>query len=256
MAAMLGLPSVSRRLRTAGPAREKASPSTVVWVASSWISAPATNAFSPAPVRISTPTRGSLPAVSTARSISCTVARSRAFSFSGRWIVSRAMPSFASYSTRLVFVMVGGPSGSDGGPLLAGGEEVVRPRRLHAVIVEPLARLAAVEPRQDHPLHEGRGGEAPLAELVEHDVGDVIGGVDADQVEERQGAHGVAAAQLQALVDIGDRADPLLEGADGVEDVGNEQAVHDEAGAIRGADRGLAQGAGEGAHRLLDPLLR
>src|SRR5882672_10926877 len=132
------------------------------------MSAPATNAFSPAPVRISTPTSGSRPAAATAWSSSSTVRRSRAFSFSGRLIVRRAMRSFDSYRTRPVLVVMLRPSRP--GWSSPGDQKIVGARRLHAVVVEPLAGLAAVKAGQHHPLHERRRREAALLELLEHDV--------------------------------------------------------------------------------------
>ena len=46
-----------------------------------------------------------------------------------------------------------------------------------------------------------------------------IGGVEPDEVEEGEGTHGIAAAQLHRLVHVRHRAHSLLEGADGVEQI-------------------------------------
>src|SRR3989338_2319554 len=255
MAAMLGLPRRSRRLSTSWPRRAKAAPSTGFWDASSPMSAPATNAFSPMPVTISTPVDASSPAAATARSISCMVRRSRAFSFSGRLMVSRAIPFWLSYSTRFEPLIA---SPFPRGPARAGlglslRQKVVGPGGLARVVVEPLAGLASVKPREHHPFHQGRRSEPPLAELVEHDVGNVIRGVDSDQIQEGERAHRVSAAELHALVDVGDAADALLDGAEGVQDVRHQQAVHNEAGAVQRSDRHLPQALREAEHRLLDP---
>src|SRR5882672_7839105 len=71
-----------------------------------------------------------------------------------------------------------------------------------SVFVEAAARFSPHVPREHHPFQERRRGELGLAELLEHDVGDVVGRVKADEVEQRQRPHGVAAAQLHAVVDI------------------------------------------------------
>ena len=87
-------------------------------------------------------------------------------------------------------------------------------------------------PGQHHPLEQRRRREARLAELVEHDVGDGVRGVEADEVEQRERPHRVAAAELHALVDVLDRAQPVLEAADRVEQVRHQQPVDDEAAAV------------------------
>ena len=68
--------------------------------------------------------------------------------------------------------------------------------------------------------------------LVEHDVRDRLRRVQADEVEQRERAHGVVRAALHRRVDLVDRADALLVGADRVEHVRHEQAVDDEAGLV------------------------
>src|SRR5437899_2585129 len=138
IAAREGFPSVSSRCKTPWPKMENSLPSTALRWASSLMSAPATRAFSPAPVRISTRT-------------------------------------------------------------------------------------------------------SALLELVKHDVGDVAGGVETHEIEQGQGAHRVAAAQLHRFVDVFDRGDALFERADGVEHVRHQQAVDDEACSVAGAHRRLAQ---------------
>ena len=66
-----------------------------------------------------------------------------------------------------------------------------------------------------------------------------------DEVRQRQRPHRVPGAGLHRLVDLVDRADALLVGAHGVEHVGHEQAVDDEARLVLGLDRELALGLGE-----------
>jgi len=80
-----------------------------------------------------------------------------------------------------------------------------------------------------------------LAELVPHHIADGAERVEADEVGEGEGPHRVGRAGHHRLVDLLDRADALLVGADRVEHVGHEQAVHDEAGLVLGLHGGLAE---------------
>src|SRR5216683_2646373 len=92
-----GFPIVSSKWKTLWPKSENSFPFTGVCNASSLISAPATNAFSPAPVRISTRTAASSRASSNACCNSSTVLRFSALSTFGRLKVMYAIPSFFSY---------------------------------------------------------------------------------------------------------------------------------------------------------------
>src|SRR6266545_364719 len=236
-AAITGLPSRSMRSSTRCPRRERSLPSTGLCVASSAMSAPATNAFSPAPVRMTPRVAGSAARAAKAASSSSTVPSFRALSLSGRLMVTKAMPS--RISTRRFW------------SLMVLYQARHRPRRLLRIIVEPAAGLAAVEPGLHHALEERGRGEALLTELVEHDVGDRVGGVQPHEVEQGQRAHGMPAAQAHPLVDVHDGAGPFLEGADRVEQIGHEQAVHHEARLVGGAHRRLAQAGREGRHLFL-----
>ena len=98
---MTGTGRASRAPRTRWPRAEKAAASAGVMVAISRMSAPATKAFSPAPV--STTTRRSARsaarlAISTSSSVS--TAWVRAFIAFGRWISIHAMPSVQVTFTR------------------------------------------------------------------------------------------------------------------------------------------------------------
>src|SRR5207247_1527183 len=53
------------------------------------------------------------------------------------------------------------------------------------------------------------------------------------------------ATELHRLVDIGHARDTVLHGANGIEQIGDEQQVHDEAGVVLRRDRLLAEGLGE-----------
>src|SRR5688572_14470654 len=120
------------------------------------------------------------------------------------------------------------------------GGRTPRPRR-PGVVVETPAALLTQPPGLHHLLEQRRRGEALLSVLLEHDVGDVIGGVQAHEIEQRERPHGVAASELHPLVDVLDRADAFLVGADGVEQVGDQQAVDDKARVVLAGDRLLAQ---------------
>ena len=95
--------------------------------------------------------------------------------------------------------------------------------------VKPLPPLLPQVPGQDHALQQRRRREARLAELVEQDVGDEIGGVEADEVQQGERAHRVAAAELHPRVDVLNRPEAVLEAADRVEQVGHQRPVDDEA---------------------------
>ena len=107
---------------------------------------------------------------------------------------------------------------------------------------------------RDHPSEEGRRGVPGLPVLLEHDFGDPGRGVEAHEIEQGEGAHGMAAAKLHSPIDVGDRAHAPLERPYRVEEVRHEQQVHDEPGPVAGDDRLLAQPPDEldrGVERLL-----
>src|SRR5713226_1909037 len=91
-----GFPIVSSNRSTLCPKSENSLPSTGVRVASSPMSAPATNDFSPAPVKISTRTAESSRASSSASRNSSIVFRFSAFNTFGRLKAIYAIPSFFS----------------------------------------------------------------------------------------------------------------------------------------------------------------
>src|SRR5215470_10892175 len=113
---------------------------------------------------------------------------------------------------------------------------------LRMIVVKPAAALAAEAARHDHALEEGRRGVARLAELLEHHLGHEHGGVETDQVQEREGAHGIAAAKLHGLIDVLQRGEPALVDADGVQQIGHEEPVDDEGGRVLGEDGHLPYG--------------
>src|SRR5436190_12755359 len=97
-AAMTGLPHRSSRRIIACPASDRERPSMAPWPTISPMSAPATNALGPAPVRMTPRTAGSVSIRVTASSSSAMTAAFRALSLSGRLTVTSAMPSVRSKS--------------------------------------------------------------------------------------------------------------------------------------------------------------
>src|SRR3990172_2072298 len=184
------------------------------------MSAPATKAFSPAPVMTTARTASSEPRCENARSSSAMVSWFMAFSFCGRLTVRSATSSRVS-SFRFWRSML--------------------PSRRARVVVETPSRLAAQMPREDHPTQERRRGETLLAELVEHDVRDVVRGIETHEVQKLERPHGVSAAELHSGIVVLLGTDSLLERADGVEHIGNQEAVHDEPRAIGSDHRCLSQ---------------
>src|SRR3989449_11707386 len=70
--------------------------------------------------------------------------------------------------------------------------------RIGGIVVEALAALPAIHSCQNHALEERRRRVALLAVLGEHDLGDLVGRIQSDEVEQRQWTHGIAAAQLRS----------------------------------------------------------
>src|SRR5450830_9478 len=228
MAAMTGLPSVSMRVVIAWPIRACSRPVTGVSFESSAMSAPATNAFGPAPVRTTARTCGFFPASETARSRSASTSDESAFNLSGRSIVRIATPSETSFRTN----DIGGSLSKRVGFLSIA---------FFVVAVEAPPGLAAELAGEHHLLHKRRRRETFLAILVEHDLADVVGRVDPDEIEQRERTHRMGAAELHSAVDVRNRPDPLFQRADRVEEIRDEQPVDDEAGIVAGGDRLLAE---------------
>ena len=88
---------------------------------------------------------------------------------------------------------------------------------------------------------------AVAATAAVHRVEDLVRGVEADQVHQRQRAHRQAAAQLHRRVDVLAGGVAALEHRDGVVEVAEQQRVGDEAGPVVDGDVDLAQ---PGAQRL------
>src|SRR6266550_9391626 len=76
--------------------------------------------------------------------------------------------------------------------------------RIGGIVVEALAALPAIHPGQDHALEERRWGVALLSVLGKHDLGDLVCRIQANEVEQGERPHWIAAAELHRLVDIRD----------------------------------------------------
>ena len=87
----------------------------------------------------------------------------------------------------------------------ARSDRRVARRRSAVVGVETAARLATEQAGVDHPREQRRGGVERLLELLVERLGDRLGGVEADQVGERERALRVGGAQDQAAVDVARR---------------------------------------------------
>ena len=107
--------------------------------------------------------------------------------------------------------------------------------------VEAAAGLAAEHARGDHLLEDRRRRVQPVAALAVHRLEDLVRRVEADQVEQRQRAHRVAAAEAHRGVDVLARGVAALVHRDRVVEVAEQQRVGDEAGLVAADDRGLAE---------------
>src|SRR5579875_329899 len=131
-------------------------------------------------------------------------------------------------------------------PVRAAGLPSARRNRLLApVIVKAAARLPP-EPAGLDVFHQQRTGAvfAVGQALVEH-VHHREAGVEADEIGELQGPHGVMGSEPHADIDGLDGADTLVKGIDGLVDHRQQDAVDDEGGEILGIRRGLAELDGE-----------
>src|SRR5216684_4326730 len=68
--------------------------------------------------------------------------------------------------------------------------------RILCVVVKTPASFAAVQTGHHHAFQKWRRRKAFLPKLIEHDLGDVVRRVESYEIAERQGTHGIAAAEL------------------------------------------------------------
>src|SRR5215472_16527578 len=81
------------------------------------------------------------------------------------------------------------------------------------IVIKAATGFSAVPAGEDYALEQRRRGETLFLELVEHDLGDVIGSVQADEIEERERAHWIGAAELHGIINVHNRADSFFERA-------------------------------------------
>src|SRR5258708_18302456 len=114
--------------------------------------------------------------------------------------------------------------------------QIAHSRWIRRVIVKALPRFPAMHAREDHALEQRRRRVPGLAVLLEHDLGDVVRRVEADEIEQRERTHWIAAAEHHRLIAVGDAPYAALYGPDRVQQIRNEQQVHDEAGVVFRSD--------------------
>ena len=101
----------------------------------------------------------------------------------------------------------------------------------------------------------GAGGVQPVARLLVHRVEDLVGGVDADEVHQRERAHRQAAAQPHGGVDVLAAGVAVLVHRHGVVEVAEQQRVGDEPGLVADGHVDLAQPQRQGLDVVDDRLL-
>ncbi len=132
------------------------------------------------------------------------------------------------------------------GEVVGDGDRAVR-----AVVgVEAAAGLAAEHAGGDQLLEDRRRRVQPVAALAVHRLEDLVGRVEADQVEQLERAHRVAAAEPHRRVDVLARGELALEHRDGVVEVAEQQRVGDEAGLVAADDGVLAELLDQRGHVL------
>lgn len=104
------------------------------------------------------------------------------------------------------------------------------------VRVEAAAGLAPGQARLAELLEDGRGGVQPVVRLGVHRFQDGPRGVHADQVEQRERAHGQSAAELHRRVDVLAGGVLRLVHRGRLVEVAEEQPVGDETGAVAHRD--------------------
>src|SRR3954469_3278417 len=154
-----------------------ASPSSRPRSRMSLMSAPETNEDSPAPGMLTTPTVLSAASVSSAARMAPTVSRSRAFLTSGRSMMIVAIDSAISVRTLLVVIDPTSDFSAE-----TAGLDVLRQQRAGAVLL-PHAAVQVFEDAEPR--------------------------VEADQIDQLEGAHRMIESQLERLVDVARRGHTL-----------------------------------------------
>ncbi len=122
--------------------------------------------------------------------------------------------------------------------------------------VEAAAGLAAEHARGDQLLEDRGGRVQAVAALLVHRVEDLVRRVEADQVEQRQRAHRVAAAEPHGGVDVLAGGEPALVHRDRVVEVAEQQGVGDEAGPVTDRSQGSCRAGRPAPSRRRAPRAR
>src|ERR1044071_7895931 len=116
---------------------------------------------------------------------------------------------------------------------------------LRVVLVEPAGALLAQPAGGDVLAQQRARPVLVVAELAVQHLGDRQAGVEADQVGQLERAHRMVEPEADAGVDVGGRAEALVEPVAGLVEQRDQHPVDDEARDVAGADRGLAEALGE-----------
>src|SRR5512135_3075618 len=231
---MTGWDIDSMKERTRWPRREKSSASSVVNPFITEMSAPAINAFSPAPVRRTAPTSGRAESSSMAEPSSRTVAGFRAFRDFGRLKVTVAIRSETSTS-RFSYIIDSSSS--------------------LFVRVEAAAGLLPEVAGIDVLAKERARSVLRISQSLLQDVHHFEAGVESDQVGQRQRSHRVVRTHLHDRIDVGGPTDAFHQGVYRLVDHRHEDPVRDESRKVVRWDRLLAEGTGE-RHRRIERFRR
>src|SRR5580658_5138274 len=193
------------------------------------MSAPAAKAFSPAPVMMIARMSALRSSSSSANESSPSSLVLSALSTLGR--LSVTMPSGPSLSTSMFSKIAS------------------------LVVIEPLPVLAAEAAREHHPFEQGRRSHHRILELVVHDLRDIIRRIQSHEIEQFQGPHRIAAAQLHAFVDVFFARKAAFVATNRVEQIRNKKPVDDKTRGILGQNRLFPEFPREGEERV-DHVLR
>src|SRR3569623_296174 len=175
------------------------------------MSAPATNAFSPAPVSATTRTLSSPSSISTAAVSSRITVPDSALSCGSRLMITTASgPSTPSLSvSKFIWTLF----------LLA----------LRVVLVKAAQRLATEPAGRDVLAEQRTRTVLVVAELAMQHFGEREARIEADQIRELERAHRMVEAELHAGIDVVRGAVPLVEAVAGFIEERNEHADTEEA---------------------------
>src|SRR5690242_5323328 len=85
----------------------------------------------------------------------------------------------------------------------------------------------------NHPFQQRRWSVCRLSEFLEHDVCDVVGGVEPNKIKEGERTHGIGTPKRHSLVDVLQATEPALVRTYGIQQIRHHQAVHDKSWPVR-----------------------